>query len=719
VDILFFRNYTQNEKIRIFHGIENVINTELQFFSNANSRIDTCMNYTRPQLAVALDPIRHAFVDVKNRGVRLRYLTEITTENITYCKELLSTVVSELRHLNGIKGNFMISESEYLAPAVLLEKGKVAAQIMYSNVKELVEEHEYVFDTLWSKAISVEQRIREIEEGVEPKETKVLENKEQIYNHMKSVIGNASERSVCSSIGAMQLVYNNFFDEYKKIIDKYRREGKGKGIRWITSIIDKDSIDLVKTFLNTGIQVRHVKSLTPMNFAFDNKHFYATIEKMEEGKMMESLLISNEPAYVMHYNSIFEELWKNGIDAADRIRDIEEGVGLADIEVIPSSKRAQEIYLNIVRSATKEILWIFPTTNAFIRQDKIGAIQLAKEAAKERNVKVRILVPANSLIEQKVQQLKELGRDGVVIDVRYIEQMTETKATILVVDRMASLVMELRDDSKTTFFEAIGLSTYSNSRAGVLSYIAIFENLWVQSDLYEQLKINDKMQKEFINVAAHELRTPVQPILGLSDVLISKKGDIEQYRELLDAIKRNAKRLQRLTEDILDITKIESQSLHLKKQRINLNEVILGVIAEYASQIKKVNNVNLSFISKNDTFVEVDRLRLSRVFDNILSNAIKFTKEGNIIIVIQRNEESDNHNYDDQVIVSIKDTGTGIDPEILPRLFTKFATKSVTGTGLGLFISKSIVEAHGGKIWAENNADGNGSTFYFSLPLIK
>jgi two-component system, OmpR family, sensor histidine kinase VicK len=676
------------------------------------------MNYTRPQLAIALDPIRNAFVDAKNRGVKLRYLTEITTENITYCKELLSTV-SEIRHLDGIKGNFMISESEYLAPAVLLEKGKVAAQIMYSNVKELVEEHEYVFDTLWSKAISVEQRIREIEEGVEPKETKVLENKEQIYNHMKSVIGNASERSVCSSIGAMQLVYNNFFDEYKKIIDKYRREGKGKGIRWITSIIDKNNIDLVKTFLNTGIQVRHVKSLTPMNFAVDNKHFYATIEKMEEGKMMESLLISNEPAYVMHYNSIFEELWKNGIDAADRIRDIEEGVGLADIEVIPSSKRAQEIYLNIVRSATKEILWIFPTTNAFIRQDKIGIIQLAKEAAKERNVKVRILVPANSLIEQKVQQLKELGRDGVVIDVRYIEQMTETKATILVVDRMASLVMELRDDSKTTFFEAIGLSTYSNSRAGVLSYIAIFENLWVQSDLYEQLKINDKMQKEFINVAAHELRTPVQPILGLSDVLISKKGDIEQYRELLDAIKRNAKRLQRLTEDILDITKIESQSLHLKKQRINLNEVILGVIAEYASQIKKVNNVNLSFISKNDTFVEVDRLRLSRVFDNILSNAIKFTKEGNIIIVIQRNEESDNHNYDDQVIVSIKDTGTGIDPEILPRLFTKFATKSVTGTGLGLFISKSIVEAHGGKIWAENNADGNGSTFYFSLPLIK
>jgi two-component system, OmpR family, sensor histidine kinase VicK len=147
---------------------------------------------------------------------------------------------------------------------------------------------------------------------------------------------------------------------------------------------------------------------------------------------------------------------------------------------------------------------------------------------------------------------------------------------------------------------------------------------------------------------------------------------------LLDAIKRNAKRLQKLTEDILDDTKIESQqSLQLRKQRINLNEVILGVIAEYANQIKKINNVNLSFISKDDDiFVEADRLRLSQVFDNILSNAIKFIKEGDITIAIQRNEEysggsggDHNNNNNDQVIVSIKDTGIGIDPEIMPRLF--------------------------------------------------
>jgi two-component system, OmpR family, sensor histidine kinase VicK len=674
------------------------------------------MNYTRPQLAISLDPIRHAFVDAKNRGVRLRYLTEITTENISFCKELLS-IVSELKHLDGIKGNFMISESEYLAPAVLFEKGKAAARIFYSNVKELVEEHEYMFDTLWNKAISAEQRIREIEEGVEPIETKVLENKEQIFNHMKSVIENASERSVCSTIGAMQLVYNNFFEEYKKIIDKHRRDRRGKGIRWITSIIDKDSIGLVKIFLNAGIQLRHVKNLTPMSFAVDNKHFYATIEKMEDGKMIESLLASNEPAYISHYNSIFEELWKNGIDAADRIRDIEAGFDLTYIEVVPSSVKAQEIYRNIVKSAAQEILWIFPTANAFIRQDKIGAIKLAKQAAKERNVKVRILVPENSLIEQKVQRLKEYSP---VIDVRCIEQMTETKATILVVDRKASLVMELRDDSKSTFIEAIGLSTYSNSKAGVLSYVAIFENLWVQSDLYEKLKINDKMQKEFINVAAHELRTPIQPILSLSQILQSDKSNNAKQQEFLDAIVRNAKRLQRLTENILDVTRIESHSLELRKERFSLNENIRNAINDMNNQAGLGNNnnktVSILFEPKQDILVKADKVRIYEVISNLLKNAIQFTKEGTITITAAAAEKMD---YNNEVLVSIKDPGTGIDSEIFPRLFTKFVSKSVAGTGLGLFISKSIVEAHGGRMWAENNKYGNGATFYFSLPLSK
>jgi signal transduction histidine kinase len=223
------------------------------------------------------------------------------------------------------------------------------------------------------------------------------------------------------------------------------------------------------------------------------------------------------------------------------------------------------------------------------------------------------------------------------------------------------------------------------------------------------------MQKEFINIAAHELRTPIQPILSLSQILqsdiINKSA---QQQEFLDAIVRNAKRLQRLTENILDVTRIESQSLQINKERFNLNEKIRDVINDVNNQVGFHNNaVSILFDPKQDFFVEADKVRIYEVISNLLKNAIQFTKGGTINIAAA---EKVDYN---EMLVSVKDTGKGIDPEIMPRLFTKFATKSVTGTGLGLYISKSIIEAHGGRMWAQNNPDGRGATFHFSLPLSK
>ena len=214
-------------------------------------------------------------------------------------------------------------------------------------------------------------------------------------------------------------------------------------MRCIVNIDKKDSIGLVKVFLNAGIQVRHVKNMPPMNFGVSDKELAATIEKMEGGKMSQSFLISNEPLYINHFNSIFEELWKNGIDAEDRIRDIEVGAEWADVEVIPMSSRAKDLYLNLVKKAEKEVIIMFPTTNAFIQQKNLGVIQFSEKTARERNVKVRILMPSHKSTEDIVQYLKENYAE--CIDIRYIEKTSDTKATILVVDRKVSLVMELRD----------------------------------------------------------------------------------------------------------------------------------------------------------------------------------------------------------------------------------------------------------------------------------
>ena len=719
------------ERTEVLHGEQNVLRNELEFFSNSKEKIDTCMNYTRPTLAITIEPIRGAFVDAKKKGIKLRYLTEVTKDNISYCKELIP-LVHEMRHLDGIKGNFMLSETEYLAPLVLFEKGKIASKIIYSNEKELVDQHQYMFDTLWNKAISAKQKIKEIEEGIiqeEHYQTRLLENPHEVSEEIRKTINrdDDDEWSICSTFdGLLMMTSNKDFEMQERLVDSNK---KGKNTRWIGTI-NKDNIHLVKAYLDLGMKIKHIKNMPPMNFAVSSKELYTTIDEMKGGKIAKNLLVSNEPLYVNHFNSLFEELWKDGIEATERIKDIEAGVDLADVEVISSSAIAQDRYLDIVKSASEEILWIFPTSNAFLRQDKMSAIPLAIQATRERNVKVKILVPTNKVVEQRVQQLKQ-NCQSCPIDVRYIEQMSETRATILVVDRKDSMVMELKDDSKSTFYEAIGLSTYSNSRAGVLSYVAIFENLWKQSELYdqltkahEQLKIHDKIQKEFINIAAHELRSPIQPILSLSEVVLNNTKDIEQAK-LLEVINRNGKRLQQLTENILDVTKMESNSLQLNKKQFNLREMILNAMSDCKSQLKEYDSIRLEFFSKgaDDIFVQADKTRLDQIISNLLYNAIKFTREqkgqGGIISVTLEVHKNDDDNNNREVIVSIKDTGIGIAPEIMPRLFTKFATKSeIGGTGLGLFISKSIIEAHGGKIWAQNNSDGKGATFSFSLPIV-
>jgi len=252
----------------------------------------------------------------------------------------------------------------------------------------------------------------------------------------------------------------------------------------------------------------------------------------------------------------------------------------------------------------------------------------------------------------------------------------------------------------------------------------------------EQLKIHDRMQKEFIEIAAHELRTPIQPILGFSKIVKDKIKD-KDLKDLLDIIIKNANRLKRLTEDILEVTRIESNKLYLNKEPICIGELLHCIIKEFQHNLKNNNNnknikFNLHFksIDSNKIIVVADKNRISQVISNLINNSIKFISkeyqnddlDGIITIIVDKSKINDsynknNDNVNDGIIVTVKDNGKGIDSEIFPRLFTKFASKSFQGTGLGLYICKSIVEAHDGKIWAENNKDGKGATFSFILPL--
>jgi signal transduction histidine kinase len=500
-----------------------------------------------------------------------------------------------------------------------------------------------------------------------------------------------------------------------KIFEKRVLEA-GSKIRYITEI-KKDNIKYCKEMMKVG-QVRHLDGIRTNFVVTDTEYTSSAI--MQQVDAHPEIVYSNVRSIVEQQQYLFENLWNKAIPAERRINEIEEGIELEKTNVIQDPHNIQKLFVDLVGSARHEVLLILPTVNAFLREHRIGVIQLLMHAVREHSVNVRILTPTSIVIDNILKNeviSPQEGERRKDFDIRSInrspEETSVSTVTIMVVDKKESLVFEKTDDSKENFVEAVGMATHSNSKPTVLSYISIFESLWKQVDLYEQLKTHDKMQKEFINIASHEMKTPTQAIIGYAD-LIHKHP--EKREDMMQSISRNAARLQRLTNDILDVTRIDSHTLNLHKEQFDISDLIETIVQDYLGHIEKENqNVKLFYNFKqdiNDTLpVDADKDRIAQVISNLLSNAIKFTtkKNGVISVYAERKEQ--------EVIVSIRDTGEGINPEIIPRLFTKFATRSFSGTGLGLYISKNIVEAHGGKMCAENNPDGEGATFTFTLPL--
>ena len=539
------REGPKKEDTLVFYGVDAVINIVIQFLNQTNKTVYACVDQTRPILTLDILVLKKAFEDAKRRGVKLMYVTEITKENLSYCKQLME-MTHELRHLDGIKGNFYISESGYLAPATLHEKGKPASQIIYSNVNEIIEHQKYVFDSFWDRAIPAEQRIKEIEEGL------------------------ASE-------------------------------------------------------------------------------FY---------------------------------------------------------EVITDHKKATQTLVDLAKSVKKEALFFLPNDKSLVRIERLGLIDYVVKAS-QSGATVKIICPLSEVNAEIVRRTSERAPEIQVLN------GNNSPYGMYIGDGEKFIRAELRNPNAEKFSESVGFMVYSNRKTSVDSFKSIFELLWNERTLNEELKKAYKMQKEFINIASHELRTPTQAILGMSGLL---QYYPEKKDELIEVIRRNAKRLQALTDDILDVTRIESQTFQLEKERFNIYELLSDVIKDFTERIKGDNkNVKLVYDQKDTIhpiLVEADKGRITQVLSNILNNALKFTNEGQIIISAY---ESKNKK---EIIVSITDTGSGINKDIFAKLFSKFATKSFSGTGLGLYISKSIVEAHGGRIWAENNKDKVGATFMFTLPVV-
>ena len=594
---------TSSERTEIWYGVENIISRSLEVLSKIRATYDLCLDSYGVSPILETEPIKKAYFELRNRGVKIRIITEITTHNISYCKEMMK--IGDVRHLEEIKGNFVIADGAKYAGIANTDDGKLP-QLISSNVMAFVDQQQYFFDMLWNKAIPAKKRIKEIEEGRSPEKLEIIED---------------TQKSISR--------------------------------------------------------------------AFD-----------------------------------------------------------------------------IMNKTRKELLVLFATPRTFTIALQAGATDMYRKMS-ENGVNIKVLVPRGGakIEENNEQQIAKLREEiAPSINLRFSEVDLNTRITIMISDRSEFMSWELRDDTLDDPYLAGGIANYSNIEALASSYAIIFDNLWKVTEFAENLRRaniklegNDKAMKEFINIAAHELRTPIQPILGLSGVVRDRilnlakqfqSGGKEEvvYRQLQDAataatvparsdsnyrssslapsieeivgmvdvVNRNAKRLEKLTNNLLDVSRIENnKSLDLSKENFNLVQKIRNVIRDIkSSQDEKADAIEIVYDAPDESImIEADKTRIYEVVSNLLRNAIKFTDSGTITITSSL--EGTN------AIISIKDSGRSIDPELMPRLFTKFASKSETGSGLGLYLSKKIIEAHGGKIWAENNKDGKGATFAFTLPLLK
>jgi signal transduction histidine kinase len=378
--------------------------------------------------------------------------------------------------------------------------------------------------------------------------------------------------------------------------------------------------------------------------------------------------------------------------------------------------RIRQQYLSMVKTASSEILMILPTINAIQREHDIGIIEELKAAVK-RGVKIRLLSAEDDFIKEKLDQLRASG-----IIVRRIETPTETKFKMLSVDRRFSLVVETKDDSKKSFSEAVGVAIFSNSKTTVAPFVTIFETLWRETDLYEKTHEAERVKDEFVNIAAHELRNPIMPILQGSESIhaaiegIKDKLTPAEYEELHSnslLVIRNIMRLIKLTEDILQVSRLESGAFTLTLREVDLEKIIMLVIADIKKKYAdKLDSVRIIYERRNargePLILTCDESKIEQCIHNLLDNAVKFTSNGTVTISTSISMG--------EITLEVRDSGIGIDRQIVNRPFEKFVTKSESGTGLGLYVTKRIILAHGGRIFGASNTDGPGATFAFSIP---
>jgi signal transduction histidine kinase len=589
--------------------------------------------------------------------------------------------------------------------------------------------------------------------------TQVLYGDQRVKDTLSQFLSKQNGIDLCSDSRTVAQV----LEIYKKVSSAPSNEKEIK-MRFLTDI-NAENIPFCKELMKIPGEVRHLTGIKT-NFAVRSREYISIATLKEELLQVEHrqqknkeddeeqhheqstqsqshIIYSNIKGIIEQQQRLFNSIWEKAVPAVQRIKELEEDARSEFFKVITDNKKISQILIDLTNSVVNEVLLLLPNDKALVKIDKLGIINSLINASQKRGVNVKIICP---LSKENLQIQKKIADNAPDINILH---STNSRHGMYIVDRIKFLRVELVKPDAENFLDAIGFAVYSNNERSTELFRWMFKLLWNERMVNEKSKRDNKIQDQFVNIAAHELRSPAQSIVGYTELMLTDPDykQVDKKEGYLEAIYRNSLRLSSLTNELLDVSRIENQTIQLDKQKFKLNDVISFVIKDVQKQrhrltigteFRRSAKIMSSYESSNllekeeqsnddansnDVFVEADKERITQVLINLLDNALKSTKENDIISIIVQIQEDGRRNP--EVIINIKDSGMGIDPMILPHLFEKFSTKPspgsrIRGTGLGLYICKWIIEAHGGRIRAyNNNIQDKGATVSFSLPILR
>jgi len=567
---------------------------------------------------------------------------------------------------------------------------------------------------------------------------KILENPTEITKGFTMLLYNAVNQLDGFGItdGSPLLLESSVIQECIKNL-----KNRGRRVRYITDI-KNENLESYKKIMEI-VELRHLDNIQGGIIINDFEYLSLLEARNDDDNSTPIHIYSKNKWLVEQQKLIFDMLWEKAIPAKIKIKQIEQGLDTDICELITDKNRTMIKYREALGSLEKELCIFYSVSDdddngvsIELMEQKISEIinHISKDKLKDFKIIVMVLTGSSVKRTVPITKVNQIMQDYDV-RIKYMNKVSTNlplsrDLIILTIDKRELFISEIKsfeEISHSIFENDINFTIHSDSRSVVSTYNTILEMLWGQDESYKksemaitQLRLQDKLQQEFVHNFANGLRNPIQPILGFSEILLDKKDEFKKYSDFIEIIHMYAQKLAKHVNNMIDITEIENKSFILHKETFDLVKLVKEII----NQLKKNSfsitkkNFNLS-TNVNRLMIYADKNRIKYTIENLITNAMEIPGSNNIEIFVEESKSGNGQNDEksqDFVTLTIVDDGTGIDSRILPTLFSKFVADSRDGLGLGLYLAKNIVERHGGQIWAENNKNGKGAIFRFSLP---